>query len=529
MGIDVNEDDNWLTDDGDAATVPSATQRPWRVLVVDDEPDIHAVTRLALHSVVFRGRGIEVLSAYSGHEGFDVLSREPDIALVLLDVVMESEDAGLRLVRRIREELGNEIVRIVLRTGQPGQAPEQKVIVDFDINDYKAKTELTAQKLFTTVISSLRAYEGLRTIDANRRGLAKILEGASNLYQVESLKELASGVLTQIGAILDFGAQGVLCVMRGNGEAAQAEPVVVATTGEPLQLQEHMTVPTTHQWAPQIGQAFKDRANVFSDAVDVLYVRARRGHQFAVAFAPPWPLGDLERSLLDLFCDRIAAAFDNLHMFGQLKTTQEATVIALADLAESRDANTGGHVRRVAELTEAIAMTLKELGKFSNELTPAFLSYVGLASILHDVGKVATPDAVLLKPGAHTPAERAIMEQHAMAGESVLARAAEMVGGMSSLSLGAEIAGGHHEHFDGKGYPRGLQGAAIPLSARIVAVVDVLDALLHRRPYKEAWPLDQALAYVMERRGTQFDPDVMDALMAVHAKRSLEWLVQGDH
>ena len=121
------------------------------------------------------------------------------------------------------------------------------------------------------------------------------------------------------------------------------------------------------------------------------------------------------------------------------------------------------------------------------------------------------------------------MEQHAMAGESVLARAAKMVGGMSSLSLGAEIAGGHHEHFDGKGYPRGLQGTAIPLSARIVAVVDVLDALLHRRPYKEAWPLDQALAYVMERRGTQFDPDVIDALAAVHASRSLQWLAAGDH
>lgn len=529
MGKDVNDDENWLTDDSDAPTVPAVAQRPWRVLVVDDEPDIHAVTRLALHSVVFRGRGIDVLSAHSGHEGFEVLSREPDVALVLLDVVMETEDAGLRLVRRIREELGNEIVRIVLRTGQPGQAPEQKVIVDFDINDYKAKTELTAQKLFTTVISSLRAYEGLRTIDANRRGLSKILEAASNLYQVDSLKELASGVLTQIGAILDFGAQGVLCVMRGNDAAALAEPVVVATTGDSLQLKEHMTVPATHQWAPQIGQAFKEHANVFSDAVDVLYLRVRRGHQFAVAFAPPWPLGELERSLLDLFCDRIAAAFDNLHMFGQLRTTQEATVVALADLAESRDANTGGHVRRVAELTEAIAVALQESGKFCDEITPTFLSLVGLASILHDVGKVATPDAVLLKPGAHTPQERTIMEQHALAGESVLARAAAMVGGVSSLSLGAEIAGGHHEHFDGKGYPRGLQGTAIPLSARIVAVVDVLDALLHRRPYKEAWPFDQAIAYVTERRGTQFDPDVTDALLAVHASRSLQWLSGGDH
>lgn len=523
-----NDNDDWLVDDSASEPAPQAL-KPWRLLVVDDEPDIHAVTRLALGKVAFKGREIEVLSAYTGAQGYDMLARESDIALVLLDVVMETEDAGLRLVKRIREELHNNLVRIVLRTGQPGQAPEQQVIVDFDINDYKAKTELTTQKLFTTVISSLRGYEGLVTIDANRRGLNRILEASSNLYQISSLKELASGVLTQVGAILSFGAEGVLCVMRNNTPGANHVPMVMASTGESTHLQEQMVLPSDHPWAPVIGQTFHDRKSNFTDLVDVLFIEAAHGHQFAVAFSPPWPLGDLERSLLNVFCDRIAAAFDNLHMFGQLKTTQEATVIALADLAESRDATTGGHVRRVCKLTDAIAAELKAANKFPQETTTTFMSFVGIASILHDVGKVATPDAVLLKPGRHTPEERKIMEEHATIGETVLRRASYLVEGESTLSMGALIAGGHHEHFDGNGYPRGLKGDDIPLAARIVAVVDVFDALLHSRPYKQPWPLPDVMTYLHERRSTQFDPDVLDALQAFLDRGQPDWLIGEGH
>ncbi|MDT8989634.1 DUF3369 domain-containing protein [Curvibacter sp. APW13] len=526
--MDTTDSDDWLEDDV-PQEAPAQALKPWRLLVVDDEPDIHAVTRLALGQVVFKGRRIEILSAYSGEQGFELLAREPDIALVLLDVVMETEDAGLRLARRIRDELNNTLVRIVLRTGQPGQAPEQQVIVDYDINDYKAKTELTTQKLFTTLITSLRGYEGLVTIDANRRGLNRILEASSNLYQMSSLQELASGVLTQVGAILSFGTDGVLCVMRKDTAGTQPVPIVMASTGSATPLVEHALLPTEHPWYDIIGSTIQQRKNHFSEAVDVLFIEAAHGHQFAVAFSPPWPLGDVERSLLNVFCDRIAAAFDNLHMFSQLRMTQEATVVALADLAESRDATTGGHVRRVCKLTEAIAVELRAAQKFPNETTTTFMSYVGLASILHDVGKVGTPDAVLLKPGKHTPEERQIMEQHALVGETVLARAAQMVEGESSLSLGAAIAGGHHEHFDGRGYPRGLKGSAIPLAARIVAVVDVFDALLHSRPYKEPWPFDQALAYVLERRGTQFDPDVVDALKAFLDRGMPDWLVDEGH
>ncbi|MET0320366.1 MAG: DUF3369 domain-containing protein [Duganella sp.] len=505
-------DDDWLIEEDDELPGPGPggpEPRHWRVLIVDDDVDVHAVTRLALRNVSFKDRELELFSAYSGREAFDILRDTPDIALVLLDVVMETDDAGLILARRIREELHNHIVRVVLRTGQPGQAPEQRVIIEYDINDYKAKTELTTQKLFTTVISSLRAYESLNMLERSRIGLGKILSGATNLYQIHSLREFASGVLNQVSAILDVGADGVLCLMQGNTGVTS----VVAATGGYAALGEAERMPTDHPLWATIAKAFAEKKSQFEHPANVLFIHTQEGREVAISVTPPWPLAQIQRDLLEVFCQRIASAFDNLYMFGQLRRAQEATVVALADLAEFRDKSTGGHVRRVQQLSLALAQRLAERGTYPDELTPQLLEMIGLASILHDVGKVATPDHILLKPGIHTPEERETMREHAAVGKAILERAANMVDGVSYLTYSAQIAGGHHEHYDGKGYPQGLKGRDIPVAARIVAVVDVFDSLLHERPYKEPWPHTEAVTYIRERAGTQFDPEVVAALM----------------
>ena len=174
-------DEDWLIYD-DLVEDSAAAELVWLILIVDDDLDVHAVTRLALHKIRFKGRGLKFLSAYSRKEAYAVLRDIPDIALVLLDVVMETDDAGLSLARQIRGELNNQLVRVVLRTGQPGQAPEQRVVIEYDINDYKSKTELTSQKLFTTVVSSLRAYDSLTQAE---RGKAEL---ASSLAKVRILK-----------------------------------------------------------------------------------------------------------------------------------------------------------------------------------------------------------------------------------------------------------------------------------------------------------------------------------------------------
>lgn len=143
----------------------------WKVLIVDDEEEVHNITKLVLSDFKFDDKGLEIIDAYSRKEAQKIMDQNEDIAVIFLDVVMETEDAGLKLIKYIRDILNNKLVRIIMRTGQPGQAPEKNVILNYDINDYKEKTELTAQRLFTTMISSLRGYRDILTINSNNREL----------------------------------------------------------------------------------------------------------------------------------------------------------------------------------------------------------------------------------------------------------------------------------------------------------------------------------------------------------------------
>ena len=523
-----HDDDNWMTDDIEERNSFEewSLQHPWKILIVDDEPDVHSMTRLALRDVTYRGRPLALYSAFSAAEGYALLEKHPDTAIVLLDVVMESDDAGLKLASQIRKELNNPLVRIVLRTGQPGHAPEEKVIVDYDINDYKSKTELTTRKLFVVVMASLRTYESLLVIDMSRQGLRRILKGTENLYQYSSLQEFSSGVLSQISAILDVGADGVLCAQRIHWKRTEPDPgyEVVAATGQYADLPGKGGLRDDHAFAPLVRRAFELGHSFFEHPYDVLHFAAQNGYRFAIVFTPPWPLEDYQKDLLGVFCDRMASAFDNLYLYQQLSASNEATVMALADLAEFRDESTGAHIVRVKKLTDALTSELLTRGKFSDLITETFRAMIGTAAILHDVGKVATPDHILLKPGKHTPEEREIMKEHARSGEVILEKAASLINGESYLAYGAQIAGGHHECFDGSGYPRGLAGEQIPLAARIVAVVDVFDALIHRRLYKEPWPVDKAIDYMRAGAGAQFDPDVLEAFLNVVEPDPQVWI-----
>jgi signal transduction histidine kinase len=154
---------------GQPAAVPEGPR--WKVAVIDDDEAVHDGTRFALQDYALEGRGLELLSARSASDGRALMSEHPDMAVVLLDVVMETDRAGLDLVDFVRNELCNDLVRIILRTGQPGQAPEQRIVVDYDINDYKAKTELTAEKLFTSMTAALRSHEQLRRLHEMRAEL----------------------------------------------------------------------------------------------------------------------------------------------------------------------------------------------------------------------------------------------------------------------------------------------------------------------------------------------------------------------
>src|SRR3954467_4467170 len=203
-----------IEDDGVEPVVSHG--RRWKIAVIDDDHAVHEGTRFALSDCSLNGQTLEILSAYSAAEGRELLQQHTDVAAILLDVIMETDDAGLELVEYIRHVLRNETVRIILRTGQPGQAPERRVIVDYDINDYKAKTELTADKLFTSLTAALRSYQQLERMVQTRRGLEIIIDAASTLYDFKSMQRLAEGVLTQIASLLNVDCAGIL-VLRDDG------------------------------------------------------------------------------------------------------------------------------------------------------------------------------------------------------------------------------------------------------------------------------------------------------------------------
>ncbi|WP_244433966.1 diguanylate cyclase, partial [Azospirillum sp. B506] len=175
---------------GPAPQPSSAALAPWPVLVVDDDEQVHAMTRVLLKDFEFEGRRFAIVSAFSASEAQAILAERTDLPVALLDVVMETQDAGLRLVHHIRRDLGNRHIRIILRTGQPGQAPEREAIVAYDINDYKSKAELTAQKLFTSIVGAVRGWRDLVTIETLNQSLERrVTERTAELERKTALAD----------------------------------------------------------------------------------------------------------------------------------------------------------------------------------------------------------------------------------------------------------------------------------------------------------------------------------------------------
>ncbi|MDR1776577.1 MAG: response regulator [Desulfovibrio sp.] len=196
----------------------------------------------------------------------------------------------------------------------------------------------------------------------------------------------------------------------------------------------------------------------------------------------------------------------------QLALTQEATIHAMANLAEWRDPETGAHIKRTQNYVRSLAQYMAKLPKFTAVMTPEFISMLYLSAPLHDVGKVAIPDAVLHKPGRLTEEEFEVMKEHTTRGRDMLTSTEEFLGEENSfLTTAQEIAYCHHERWDGKGYPRKIQGEEIPVSARLMSVADVYDALRSKRVYKPPMSHEESAKLILDGRATQFDPDVTDA------------------
>jgi signal transduction histidine kinase/CheY-like chemotaxis protein len=305
-----------LIDDAEARE--EALARKWKIAVIDDDQAVHEGTRFALSDYSLNGQGLEILSAYSAAEGRVLMRENRDIAAVLLDVIMETDVAGLELVEYIRNELRNETVRIILRTGQPGQAPERRIIVQYDINDYKAKTELTADKLFTSLTAALRSHQQLERMVQTRRGLEIIIDAASTLYDFRSMQRLAEGVLTQLASLLNVDCAGIL-VLRDDGGKPGDELSVLAGSGC---YSRFIGAAGSKSLDPDlramVEAAFKRRKHEFADHRTVLYIRTGSGREVVVLLQAERQLSETDRSLVEIFGSRLSIAFDNVILYQQL-------------------------------------------------------------------------------------------------------------------------------------------------------------------------------------------------------------------
>ena len=491
------DDDGIIESDG---RTMSDKCRPWRILVVDDEQSIHDITRLALQGFSFEGRGVEILSAYSGQEGRKVLEQEEDIAIILLDVVMEEDYAGLKLVEFIRGAMDNQTVRIVLRTGQPGSAPEHKVISDYDINEYRAKPEFTAQRLYTSVTACLRAYENLKAIQRNRDGLEAILRSTSSIFNTGSFKAFATEALNQLEHVLKLDPEvgvyagyfiglpvGEVLMIAGSGQFWDKE-------GEPIETVLPQQVMAEYEnLRRQGGERF-----VGDDYLGVF--KTKDGFTSVLYLGNAGLIRAEEQYLLRVFARTVSIGFDNLSLSQEIINTQKEVVYILGEVVETRSQETAHHVTRVAEVCYILAKKCR----MDNEEA----ELLRLASPMHDVGKIGIPEAILNKPGKLTDQEFEMMKNHARIGWEILHKSDRPI--MKSAAITALQ---HHERWDGTGYPQGLAGENIHIYGRIAAIADVFDALSHSRCYKEPWPKEKIIEIFKKDAGTHFDPKLVDLFL----------------
>ncbi len=471
----------------------------WNVLIVDDEPDMLAVTRMVLDDFEFLGRRVVVHEAQNAAACKRKLDEIPDIAVALLDVVMEEEDTGFKLIRHIREERRNTIIRLIIRTGQPGKAPLMEAVSRYDINDYKEKTELSIEKLRVTLMTALRSWQQMREIEQNRLALHHFVEKNPMLFRTHTLKQFAGTVLEQLKPLLALwnpeGCNDMLFAMSTDNIALEVQDgtgVFALRHGLPPELPEPFLQEILHT----------DRIRFHDDGITI-QVGSTMGINGYLHLRGQPMVNEWISKLIQVFIASVSAAFDNLLLRRENEATQRELILNLGELLEARSGETVFHVHRVAAIARLLAQH-SGVDARDREL-------IGMAAAFHDIGKIVVPEFILNKRGALTRDELVIMREHALTGKAILSKS-----NLPLFRIAAIMAAQHHERYDGTGYPEGLKGKEIHRYGRILALADVYDALGHDRVYKQAWPEEDVKAYIDSQRGKHFDPELVDLFFSLY-------------
>lgn len=469
----------------------------WKIVIADDDNDVHTLTKSVLKEFTYKNRPLELISTYTAQETLDVIENDEDIALLLLDVVMDTDDAGLLVVKKIRETFNNNLIQIVLRTGQPGFAPQKDVVVNYAINDYKEKTELTAEKLFTTIVTALRSYKTLKNMQGREKGLKKIINASDRLYTNASINTsfISFEVLEKLIKILKLNNAPffeknfeAICLKKENEQIQLSYEI----NSKKIETFEDLNSKTKDI----IIQGFSKKDNYFLDNYYIAYNYENDNNTNLICLKSSEPFTETDKAFINIFFNHANVILNNLKLNQEMFSTQKVLIEVLGQVVEKRYVDDPNHIKRVAQMSYLLARKCGINEKEANMLR--------IVSPMHDVGKIGISDAILLKPGKLTPEEFEQMKTHTTIGYNILKDTKK-----ETLDIASLVAYEHHEKWDGTGYPRGLKGEEISIYGRITSVVDVFDALANKRCYKEVWEKDRIIAFFKKQSGTQFDPTLV--------------------
>ena len=434
------------------------TKENYKIMIADDYDEIHVITKMMLKDFEFEGKGLEFIDTYTGEETIKALEENPDTAVLFLDVVMEDNHSGLNVVEVLRGRLDNKMTRIVLRTGQPGQAPEETVIRDYDINDYRLKTEMTAKRLYTTLYSALRNYRDLYQINTHKNGLKKIIKTSANLFEHNSLNEFLTSILVQLSNFQksnpemvyirdDVDKEGGFVTIEKNKKAT-----IVAATGKFKSYigKDIDLVSELKEVVDKIKHSdTSEEKIIFVDSGFIIKNNAKNSFNNYIYIEGNNDIYDFD--LIHLFLTNYSVALDNYILNNTIVNTQKEIIITFGEVVENHFEETSGHVKRISEMMYNFALLLN----FSHSEA----EILKMASMMHDIGKIAIPDSILKKPGKLTEEE-------------------------------------------------------ILLEARMLSIIDVFDAMTHKRVYKDAFSTEEALDYIRNQKRKHFDPELVDIFIS---------------
>lgn len=478
------------------------SDRTWRILVIDDDESVHQVTKLVLADAVIENRRLEIISAYSSKEAKSILQKDNSFCMAFVDVVMETDHAGLELVEWIRNELKNRTIRLILRTGQAGSAPEAKVIKEFDINDYKEKTDFTANKMITTVYASIRAYRDIITIQRSLDAFKKLIEATHDLLKINQLKTFGSAALNHLMALMNVESSALYIARTQVDYSQHSTSSIVACTGKYVCESESLENSDIEDVVKnRIVQVFKDKSH-YRDTQCFVGFYQNTSQSASVLYIEFEDDDDehFKANLAELFATNVAVILESLTKKKEIEKTQKELLLIVGEAVEARSKETGDHVRRVAIICDMLA---RKLG-----LNEGFIEAIRLAAPLHDLGKIAIPETILHHAGKLEGNDWEVMKSHAKIGADILDKST-----VSISKLAARLAHYHHENWDGSGYPEGLKGKEIPIEARIMAVADVFDALGSKRCYKEPWSDEDIKSFLLSQINIKFEPELIHIII----------------